>query len=223
MFIKQNLKSCTIPKALLLPSVSRSFFSNYLFRVCSLLPRYIIVLIVLIEEDFLVSCRICVFSLLQLALWLQPSKVSFSFPGQCPIVHITKSNPCLIRLLMNIQIAWMFCCNNILKHLIIISQHVPNAKLQCNFEAEGLIIVPFTWNCSISNWMTHEWVLTFRAKWNWNIFESIFVQNPNYRIWTKKKMQAHWTKVKTTKTKKEKVWSKTKSKKKSPTQGKCWH
>ena len=143
MFIKQNLKSCTIPKALLLPSVSRSFFSNYLFRVCSLLPRYIIVLIVLIEEDFLVSCRICVFSLLQLALWLQPSKVSFSFPGQCPIVHITKSNPCLIRLLMNIQIAWMFCCNNILKHLIIISQHVPNAKLRCQFESEALIIVPF--------------------------------------------------------------------------------
>ena len=130
----------------------------------------------------------------------------------------------VIRLLMNIQIAWMFCCNNILKHLIIISQHVPNAKLQCNFEAEGLIIVPFTWNCSISNWMTHEWVLTFRAKWNWNIFESIFVQNPNYRIWTEKKMQAHWTKVKTTKTKKEKVWKhifikKSKSKKEVPNSG----
>ena len=129
----------------------------------------------------------------------------------------------VIRLLMNIQIAWMFCCNNILKHLIIISQHVPNAKLQCNFEAEGLIIVPFTWNCSISNWMTHEWVLTF------NIFESIFVQNPNCRIWTKKKMQAYWTKVKTTKKlKKRKFGSIYSSKnqkvrKKSPTQGKCWH
>ena len=58
MFIKQDLKSYTIPKALLLPSISQSFFSNYLFRVCSLLPRYIIVLIVLNEEDFLVSCSI---------------------------------------------------------------------------------------------------------------------------------------------------------------------
>ena len=33
MFIKQDLKSYTIPKALLLPSISQSFFSNYLFRV----------------------------------------------------------------------------------------------------------------------------------------------------------------------------------------------